>query len=82
MSEISKQCIQAVTELCEIADLKEGQILVIGCSSSEVLGKKIGSFSAIRRGYRLVVYLIQLRLRHIVLRKNNSFLVRLYFFEK
>ena len=23
MSEISKQCIQAVTELCEIADLKE-----------------------------------------------------------
>ncbi len=46
MSEISKQCIQAVTELCEIADLNEGQILVVGCSSSEVLGKRIGSFSS------------------------------------
>lgn len=46
MSEISKQCIQAVTELCEAAGLKKGQILVVGCSSSEVLGKKIGSFSS------------------------------------
>ena len=46
MSEISKQCVQAVTELCEIAGLKRGQILVVGCSSSEVLGKKIGSFSS------------------------------------
>lgn len=46
MSEISKQCIQAVTELCEAAGLKNGQILVVGCSSSEVLGKRIGSFSS------------------------------------
>lgn len=45
MSEISEQCIQAVTELCETAGLKKGQILVAGCSSSEVLGKRIGSFS-------------------------------------
>ena len=30
-----------------------------------------GCFSAIRRDHRLVVYLIQLRLRHIVLRKNK-----------
>lgn len=46
MSEVSKQCIQAVTELCETAGLKKGQILVVGCSSSEVLGKQIGSFSS------------------------------------
>ena len=30
-----------------------------------------GCFSAIRRDHRLVVYMIQLRLRHIVLRKNT-----------
>lgn len=44
--EIRKQCIDAVTELCEAAGLKAGQILVVGCSSSEVNGKKIGSFSS------------------------------------
>ena len=46
MMEISKACIEAATELCETAGLKAGQILVVGCSSSEVLGKKIGSFSS------------------------------------
>lgn len=45
MSELSEQCIQAATELCEVAGLKKGQIMVVGCSSSEVLGKRIGSFS-------------------------------------
>lgn len=43
---ISEQCITAVTELCDAAGLKKGQILVVGCSSSEVNGKKIGSFSS------------------------------------
>lgn len=46
MSEIKEQCIQAVTELCDAANLKSGQIFVVGCSSSEVLGQKIGSFSS------------------------------------
>ena len=46
MSDISRQCIEAVTELCDIAGLKKGQILVVGCSSSEVLGKRIGSYSS------------------------------------
>ena len=46
MSEIRRQCIDAVTELCDIAGLKKGQILVVGCSSSEVIGKKIGSCSS------------------------------------
>lgn len=30
-------------ELCEKANLKEGSFVVIGCSTSEVIGKKIGS---------------------------------------
>lgn len=46
MSEIKRQAMQAAEELCEAAGLKKGQILVVGCSSSEVLGQRIGSFSS------------------------------------
>ena len=35
----------AVHELIEASDLKQGQILVIGCSTSEVIGKQIGQAS-------------------------------------
>lgn len=40
-----QQARQAVSELCEAARLKPGQIVVIGCSTSEVIGSKIGSDS-------------------------------------
>ena len=36
----------AVAELCEKAALKPGQILVVGCSTSEVIGAKIGTNSS------------------------------------
>ena len=35
----------AMAELCEKANLKSGKIVVIGCSTSEVLGSKIGTNS-------------------------------------
>ena len=37
----------AATELCEKAGLREGNIFVVGCSSSEVAGSKIGTDSNI-----------------------------------
>lgn len=40
-----QQARQAVSELCQAAKLKPGQIVVIGCSTSEVIGHKIGSDS-------------------------------------
>ena len=43
--EIKKQAADVTAELCEKAKLREGQILVVGCSSSEVCGDKIGSNS-------------------------------------
>ena len=43
--EIAKQAEEVCAELCETAGLKEGQILVIGCSTSEVCGDRIGSNS-------------------------------------
>ena len=43
--DIKAQIKEAVSELCEAAGLKKGDILVVGCSSSEVCGSKIGSDS-------------------------------------
>lgn len=45
MEEITKQCYKAVSELIEAARLKEGDILIVGCSTSEVCGSRIGTNS-------------------------------------
>ena len=42
---VKEQCTQAVKELCEVAKLKKESILVVGCSTSEVVGSKIGTNS-------------------------------------
>lgn len=43
---IREECTAALKELCEVAGLKPGDILVIGCSTSEVAGSKIGTNSS------------------------------------
>ena len=43
MQNISEQARAAVQQLLQQADLKAGQILIVGCSTSEVIGKRIGS---------------------------------------
>lgn len=45
-STLRDQAVQAVTELLAQAELREGQILVVGCSSSEILGERIGQGSS------------------------------------
>jgi len=42
---IQKQGYELTKELIVTSRIKEEQILVVGCSSSEIVGKKIGSFS-------------------------------------
>lgn len=42
---VKSQCQTAVKELIEVAKLKKGDILVVGCSTSEVVGSKIGTNS-------------------------------------
>ena len=44
--DIKEQSAKAADELLEKAKLKAGDILVVGCSTSEVLGSKIGTNSA------------------------------------
>ena len=47
MSDFKKQTEAAIKELLKVASLKKGDILVIGCSSSEVIGEKIGTNSSV-----------------------------------
>ncbi len=42
---IYEQTSTAIAELCEKANLKSGNIVVVGCSTSEVVGAKIGTNS-------------------------------------
>lgn len=44
-SEITEQAQNIAKEIIDVAGLKKGQILVVGCSSSEVCGDRIGSNS-------------------------------------
>ena len=45
MDELRLQAAQAARELIEKAKLKKGQIVVVGCSTSEICGSRIGSDS-------------------------------------
>ena len=46
LAEIAAQTRQAAEEFLEMAKMKEGQLLVVGCSSSEIGSSRIGSFSS------------------------------------
>ena len=59
MSNMEKEALalavkDAAGELCDVAKLKKGDILVVGCSTSEVLGAKIGTDSVPEIGTLLV----------------------------
>ncbi|MCM1363690.1 MAG: TIGR01440 family protein [Faecalibacterium sp.] len=47
MTNIKKQAETAIRELIEKANLKKGDLLVIGCSSSEIVGETIGHGSSL-----------------------------------
>ncbi len=46
MNDLKLQAEKIAKEIIEKANLKAGQILVVGCSTSEILGDKIGSNSS------------------------------------
>ncbi len=46
LDQIRKEAKLAAQQLCEVGKLKKGQILVVGCSSSEVAGHKVGTHSS------------------------------------
>lgn len=46
LQEIREQCAQAVREIVQEAKIGQGSLFVVGCSTSEVLGDKIGTHSS------------------------------------
>lgn len=44
--QIQEQARQAIKELINISKIKKGEIFVIGCSTSEIIGSRIGTNSA------------------------------------
>ena len=63
-NEIYNQAKTAAQELCDIAKLKEGDIMVIGCSSSEVAGGIIGKNSSLetaQAGFKGIYEVLQER---------------------
>lgn len=44
--DIRRQTRAAVSELLELAELRRGSLVVIGCSTSEIMGERIGKGSA------------------------------------
>ncbi|MCD7956632.1 MAG: TIGR01440 family protein [Lachnospiraceae bacterium] len=46
LERLTRESHQAVTELLQAAHLKQGDLLVVGCSTSEVAGERIGSYSS------------------------------------
>lgn len=46
LNEVREETRRAFAELLEAAKLKKGSIVVVGCSSSEIAGQKIGTFSS------------------------------------
>ena len=45
MEEFVKQTKEAVKELLEVSKIGKGSVLVVGCSTSEIVGSKIGTNS-------------------------------------
>ena len=43
LRELEEQSRRAVLEICKASGIKKGQIFVVGCSSSEVIGSRIGT---------------------------------------
>ncbi|MDN5362815.1 MAG: hypothetical protein PWP70_1862, partial [Moorella sp. (in: firmicutes)] len=64
LSTITAAVKAAATELIEAAALKPGQILVAGCSTSEITGQKIGTASSLEVG-QAVVEATKIGYRHI-----------------
>lgn len=61
---IASEATEIAEELIETADMKEGQILVIGCSSSEIAAHAIGCYSSKEVGQTVFNALYKVARKH------------------
>lgn len=47
LQKVKKEAAEAASELLKQAKLDKGDILIVGCSSSEIVGERIGTFSSV-----------------------------------
>lgn len=47
LMEITKQANLAIKELLQTAKLKKGDVFIVGCSSSEICGSRLGTNSSL-----------------------------------
>ncbi|MGN1031364.1 MAG: DUF436 family protein, partial [Butyricicoccaceae bacterium] len=47
LQELTKQAELAARELCEKSGIRPGELFVVGCSSSEAAGSRIGTNSSV-----------------------------------
>lgn len=62
--EIKQQTLQVIDELQAAAQLDADQLLVIGCSSSEVVGQKIGTGGSLDAAHVIVEAVLEARTRY------------------
>ena len=65
--DIRQQASLALTELIENAGLKAGDLLVIGCSSSEIVGERIGKGSSMEAAKAVYAGISPILLEHGIL---------------
>ena len=58
-AEIAAQVTAAAQELLKIGAVKAGQVLVVGCSTSEVIGDKIGTAGSMKVAEAMFAALIK-----------------------
>ena len=68
LTSLTRNVEQALKELLEVAHLKPNDILVVGCSTSEVIGQKIGSASSLEVAIALMDGILP------IVKENNLFL--------
>jgi len=60
LEDIRQSVIHATLGLIEVAGLRQGSLLVVGCSTSEVLGHRIGKGSSVEVGQAIVSALLEI----------------------
>lgn len=54
MNDIESKVFEAMSELIKAADLRQGQIVILGCSTSEINGSNIGKASVFETGEAVI----------------------------
>ena len=59
MEQIGQQTLLALNALISAAELKKGDILVVGCSTSEIIGERIGKSGSMEAAYAVLNALLK-----------------------